>query len=883
MDNNNTRGSLWRKWDLHIHSNASDGKSTPEQIIDEAIKKGIEVIALTDHHTARNIDDIKLIGKEKGVTVISGIEFRTEYGSKSVHMIGLFPDEFNGIKLNSKTLHELVLSKLDLSETRIILEGKKLNSNYSDEDAFKKGMFRVQVDFKKAANLIHSLGGIVTVHAGNKVNGLEDQMKHIGKSAKNVSKLEDCLGTVKEELLKGYVDICEVNKEHDNVNFYLERYSKPSIVASDAHNTSEVGDKFVWIKADTSFEGLKQVIYEPSERVRIQDIIPEVKSSYQIIESVEISHSDFGKQVLPFNPNLNCIIGGRSSGKSILLGCISKLANSDKSVKKNNKEYEDYIEQLVENMKLKWLDGQDTGNRKVEYFPQSYINSMASNSEDIKHLIENILKNDELKKEALNKYNDQLAVNNMNILKSVNEIYKLKYQIKELEKEILSIGNKNGIEAEINKISTEIEKIKSSNDSQITDGDVEIYNTHKQNIDIKKRTIEKLKKILVDLDKLKQFNIANDISIELTNINGKLNDYLLSEYIKLSDRFKLEWQNKISDIYYKINGKIDEFQDDINNRLENDIYIKCEKYYGANKAYTKLSEKLRFETEKFNKICNLEESEKIKKDKIKELQHEIIDLHKYYKEICENLKDKMVLEKEDVKIIPKIIVNIEKFKNIIESKFNKRGSLVTKLLAYEYKGFDDFIKLITDVLNKLLNEEYTLKSNYIFKDVISDIVSDTYLDIIYDVEYQGDTLSSMSEGKKAFIILRMLLDFNDNECPILIDQPEDDLDNRAIYTELVSYIKEKKKERQIILVTHNPNIVVGGDSEEVIVANQNGINSKNQDNVKFEYITGSLENSFTIEREEILLKQGIKQHVCEILEGGYDAFKNRESKYSIQK
>ena len=49
----NYPGSMWRKWDLHMHSNASDGKATPEEIIDKAIELGISVIALTDHHTER--------------------------------------------------------------------------------------------------------------------------------------------------------------------------------------------------------------------------------------------------------------------------------------------------------------------------------------------------------------------------------------------------------------------------------------------------------------------------------------------------------------------------------------------------------------------------------------------------------------------------------------------------------------------------------------------------------------------------------------------------------------------------------------------------------------------------------------------------------------
>ena len=124
--------------------------------------------------------------------------------------------------------------------------------------------------------------------------------------------------------------------------------------------------------------------------------------------------------------------------------------------------------------------------------------------------------------------------------------------------------------------------------------------------------------------------------------------------------------------------------------------------------------------------------------------------------------------------------------------------------------------------------------------------------------------------------------FDENECPILIDQPEDDLDNRAIYNELVSYIRMKKIKRQMILVTHNPNVVVGADSEEIIVANQNGIHSENQNDLKFEYRTGSLENS--AEKDEtkpVLLSQGIRQHVCDLLEGGDVAFKKREMKYGF--
>ena len=112
---------------------------------------------------------------------------------------------------------------------------------------------------------------------------------------------------------------------------------------------------------------------------------------------------------------------------------------------------------------------------------------------------------------------------------------------------------------------------------------------------------------------------------------------------------------------------------------------------------------------------------------------------------------------------------------------------------------------------------------------------------------------------------------------------EDDLDNRAIYNDLVNYIRKKKGERQIILVTHNPNIVVASDAEEVIVANQHGVHNENVDAVKFAYCSGSIENTFKTDAETILERQGIREHICEILEGGDVAFIKRENKYRLNR
>lgn len=151
------------------------------------------------------------------------------------------------------------------------------------------------------------------------------------------------------------------------------------------------------------------------------------------------------------------------------------------------------------------------------------------------------------------------------------------------------------------------------------------------------------------------------------------------------------------------------------------------------------------------------------------------------------------------------------------------------------------------------------------------------------MKYDGDYFDKMSQGKKAFVILNLILEFSDDKKPVIIDQPEDSLDNRAIYKDLTEYLKRKKKQRQIIIVTHNPNVVVGADAENIIVANQHSESAPNKGGRQFDYINGALES---IEAEDknsafTLPKQSVRDHMFEILEGGKEAFEKRENKYNL--
>ena len=192
---------------------------------------------------------------------------------------------------------------------------------------------------------------------------------------------------------------------------------------------------------------------------------------------------------------------------------------------------------------------------------------------------------------------------------------------------------------------------------------------------------------------------------------------------------------------------------------------------------------------------------------------------------------------------------------------------------------------LDNLLNaRLLYSSYDTLVKSVYENRVKEIIQKLFQDwfvINYQITYDGDVISKMSPGKKSFVLLRLIVELDKSKCPLLIDQPEDDLDNRSIYNEVVKFIRQKKKERQIIIVTHNANLVVTADTECVIVANQDGEKNKNR-KYKFEYVQGSLENTFVKnEIEEILYKQGIREHVCDILEGGEEAFENRRNKYNF--
>ena len=872
----NSSGSNWAKWDLHIHSNASDGKGTPSEIISKAKERQLSVIALTDHHSVENIDETKKLGKENGITVIAGIEFRTEYGKKSVHMIGLFPDQCDGTTLTQENLYDLVLCKLGLSKAELKRIARTKQKCSNDEDAYRKGLMLATVDFKDAADIIHNLGGIVSVHSGNKANSIEE-MYHENK---NDTRLVDSLGTVKDELMAHYIDVCEITRAKDAA-FYINSFGKPAIAASDAHSLEDIGKNYAWIKAETSFEGLKQIIYEPEARVKVQSNKPGTKVDYQIIDRLEIKHEDFGEQVIPFNEGLNTIIGGRSSGKSILLGAIAKLAGNKREAKKNKAEYNKYIDEIAKSMKLIWKDGSTEGIRNVEYFPQGHIIQIATDKNEISKLVDRIINNDSNLKRNRDELEQTLNVCLRESKNAYEQYEASSASIIKLSNELLELGNKGGIEKEIEKIVEQKRTISNNSFSEISQSDEDAY--HNQLVvvsDIK----EASKVTEIDIKQLKEVSaevFIDDYDSLDYKLSAQVSDEVEKIYENAKDVFLKTWNEEIDKLQMALLKEIQENNEKANEILQSEFFIRMKSHYANNEEYEALQIKEKTERGKLKAINEKEESISAAKEMHKNAIQNILDnnimKYNHKADYCSSES----ISCEDIVIVPCVEFNNDKFLQFVESRLDRRPYENQKILNYSFENIDSYNSLFASLIEKLDADTLTLKGGYKAVDIIKELTEKDWFEVRYDIRYQGDSLSEMSEGKASFVLLRLILDFENADCPILIDQPEDDLDNRAIYTDLVKYIKSKKDQRQIIIVTHNPNVVVAADSEEVIVANQNGTTNRNTNGIKFEYITGPLEQTFVSDTETLLRSQGIREHVCDILEGGKKAFVEREKKYNI--
>lgn len=869
------KGSEWRKWDLHFHTQSSydykDKSVSNQGIINGLIENEISVVAISDHHLidVERIEELQNIGGEN-VTVLPAIEFLSESrGSDPIHFIGVFSES-----CNLQFVWDQIRNRTSIS--RIEGEGKGINEVYCP--------------LIETANLIHELGGIVTIHAGSKTNTIDNITNSLPH------------GIAQKEDIAKVVDIFELGNEADiipyttQVNPFLKKKINkvlPLIICSDNHNITEYKVKQnLWIKADPTFEGLKQILYEPEARVFIGEEKPDDKLIYHLIDKVKFEDSSFTTNEIQINQNLTSIIGGKSTGKSILLRNIAKSIDGEEFQKRlDTAGLAD--SRPIKGMKVYWKDGQESSldssnnpNKRIIYIPQSYLNRVVDDEKkntDIDDIIKEVL----LQDDTFNKWYSSLSVKEKGINDNIDALTKTLYDninsYKEYLAELKKIGDEKGVSQQIKKIQEEIKEIQGRLNLQKTD--IEEFNIQIQKIKNKKIEIENLEADIANL------NLLKEIKVNLYNkfeYNFKV-DAVAVEIEKIheskSHDYSKDWESEISEIVKNRSVELENLKKKYSKILAD---VKpLEHKINRQKSLTKKYKELEEEEKKQKEILLLKAKKDQGRKNIDEAIESISDLTSEYYSIYLEAKDKISLDNLDEELV--FDINTEFRDSHFEDSFIRSlfdGRKINKtefdfLTKFDFSSKQSYRDFIHKVIWEILKGKMPLKIEGNSREAISALAKNWFIHN-YKVEYQEDNISDMSPGKKSFVLLRLLIDLDNSKCPILIDQPEDDLDNRSIYHQVVQFLRKRKSERQIIIATHNPNLVLGADAEQVIIANQEGKGAKNKSS-KFEYVSGAIEHSFTEKSDvsEILLKRGVQEHICDVLEGGEEAFTKRRNKYNF--
>ncbi|WP_283491258.1 TrlF family AAA-like ATPase [Helicobacter pylori] len=851
-----SKGSSWHKWDLHVHTPYTylnkAYQCCEEEFIQKLCDSQIDCIGLTNYFKFNEKEfDLKEKIEKKGIKVFYNLEVRLDYQNKEDQCL-----DFH-IIFSDKVTQQEIDNFLKNADANVGGTEKKLAD--LEKDDFDKAV----VNFDQ---LLECLEKESLKLRGKYLLGFLSRGHGSSRSSSNYEKI----------VKKVHFLIHSSNKQENlkKDREYWLKYNKPLIQSSDAHEEEQIGKKYTWIKAEKTFEGLKQIIYEPETRVSIDEEKPQ-DPLYKIDcvglhfnEDIKITNEKGDtpfcyagfNETLFFSPNFTCVIGGRGSGKSTLLQLIASAIKNNSFVKGLKHEtIQKYIEIQPD------IDIVDS----VEYLAQNEVEEFATNVSKFTEAIFNRIdskssgKPKELEKQitkSIEKFDEQIRY--------WQEKNKLEEQLKESEKIrkkyqsiINTFTDKNYLDkkrqiAKKRKALIDLEQSKEgfltfikelkrvvnfeSKENMKENSYDKVYNQLKQDIckeleridiNIKngcfKSEDEKIRTLGAEREALSQeireFLKEKGVSDESIGDIRNANDHLAKIKMDINDlKHEIkENANKIENFSYEdMDKNIEEFKDQINEKLSkiNSAFEEISKNHKEVKPITieyRLNEDIFEEVfEDFDKLVDKDFKIQKHQSKIKE----------YLKEI--GLKD--IINKQHAEFIEELYNSID----------NKKAA---------------FYETMKDIFDREIHFQ-------IYRLLILKHLRNVEKYKIFEVRYDKRALNETSFGQKCTAVLVVLLSLGNN--PIIIDEPEAHLDSALIANYLVTLIKKQKQKRQIIFATHNANFVLNADAELIIQL-------KNENNK-------IVAQSFMIESDaykEDLLK----------LEGGEKAFKDRERKYGITK
>jgi energy-coupling factor transporter ATP-binding protein EcfA2 len=900
-----------------------DRTVTPEQWVSRALEQGLDCVAVTDHNTGNMIDEIKRAAEGTKLTVFPGTEITCDT-SKVHLLILFDPskskDDVNDFLIRCGVDREMFADQL-ASSTKSIFDvteeahtaGAIVIPAHIDEF---NGLGSIGSDNLKKFFELPYINAVQVVHkdfteSSLTTNNNETLRTRLNEYYSNptppidYTRMAEWHRPVKLAITQKLAIVTFSDNPHEPKN------SK--------HGLDGIGTRFTWIKMDEkpTLEGLRQAFLLSGFRIKNDFESPTVP--YQVpdlwFKSITIFDSTLNGTTplrVDFSPQLNTIIGGRGSGKSSLLRFIRGFFNKTSDIAELREILQDHgdfykreegrpkkgvlkditkieIEfvrnsilhkivsatisssvnqtisiQRFNNSTKTWETVTDTGYIdffEFEHYSQKQIYEIAQQTNSLRERIDkaipetdSLLKDREVIKRAF--------LEKSSVIRTIQQ----------------QVAGKGKLETEIADLTANIGLLQQSGIADLL--------TTKNSFNTEEKALNAFKDEIAKRENFLERLIA---AIDIQDIDYSAFQVQHTEQLKGLSQSVTEGIQSVKQRLGELKNEITTLKTDYNSALLGSTWIT-----GKDTNATEFEQKkVELEQRGISDIANFESLSQSRSNKEAEL-NKILEVEgSLATERAERtrLQNEYLQKSKEITLLRKAFVNHMPTGNVkIEIKqFRNQNDFVQQIrkIVQREGGFQDDIDFLTrkcfngnvertiedvrDIFVKIRKGERPEGISGHFINLIAGLnvaqVDELVLLLPEDeieVQYrptetgQFKSLSVASAGQKTTAILTFILSFG--KVPLILDQPEDDLDNRLVYDLVVDRLKKAKDKRQIIVVTHNANIPVNGDAEYII-------SMSSDTNMLTVLHTGTVEQPV------------IKKEICDVMEGSEQAFQMRSMRY----
>lgn len=856
-------GADWVRADFHLHTKADkefrfdgDDDYYNSQYVDALAVAGIRLGVITNHNKFA-FDEFKALrstARKMGIGLLPGVELSVKDGANGIHTLIVFSDawlegghdhinqfltiSFQG-KVPAQYENENESCSLSMQETLETLE------------SYRRDFFLIFAHVEQAKGLWNELKG--------------GRIEELGENE-----------AFRQRTL-GFQKVRTYNKEGKPnralVKQWLKDWYPAEVEGSDPKNIEQIGQgEACYLKlGDLSFEAVKFALFDHKHRVLAA--LPEARRAV-VLQQVRFDGGGLNDLAVPFSPSLNCLIGPRGNGKSAVIECLRHALGFREASDERYKA--GLVERMLSPAGKVVVEAVDEYGRTIRVErersgqPAVYIDgtyrdvSPGSILKDILYFGQKDLSaRSELFDESfLDKLlADRIDPKQQDEAELVEAVRQASRQLKETaeatEKIALLQKEKNELDAQLQVFADK------GVDKKLAE--MTLFDSDRQAI---ASWLQKLKELGTNLKEAADWE---EVDAAFPTLKSKRSETVAAELLAAKAK-----------------------SDESHTRAENALNALRESFTSVNEALTKLApvqEDMKHEVAQLQKALNephldleLFRRKKARLDQLAKLlaagaqrarteqaARDLLGaaynkLHDFWRErFGEREAEVRRLETElplEIRLQTSFKSKRKAFGEFLKSKFRGTGLQGGTYDAIQaafvdgrelYQGRAD--------LDKKLSESAVLKVRSTLLEHLCDFLTFRTPDETV-ILYHGKPLGEYSLGQRATVILHILMHLQRHPV-IIIDQPEDDLDNETLYSHFIKQLVDRKDQTQFIFATHNPNIPVLGDAEQAIVC------QKNADAFSFDH--GSIDN------------KAIQNRIVTVMEGGEDAFRRRNEIYQLWK